>query len=238
MDSTQQAQVDAATERPAPADDAAALQRIRSGDTEAFALIMRRYNQRLYRVARSILRDDAEAQDAMQEAYVRAYFSLAQFAGPGRLGAWLTRITINEALMRKRRQRHHTRLGDAEDGRAGDQPTSAPNQDPEHSAANMQLRHMLEHAIDGLSEDFRTVFVLRASEQLSVRETAQCLGIPAATVKTRFHRARKLVQERLQRQLDAAHMQVFEFAGRRCDAMVHGVLGRLRSGGGASGGVH
>ena len=242
MDTAGQTQVEQDAERKASADDAAALVRVRRGETAAYELIMRRYNQRLFRIARSILRDDAEAQDAMQEAYVRAYFSLDRFAGPGRLGAWLARITINEALMRKRKQGRTTRLeadGPADDDmRARGEPAGAPAQEPEHRLANAQLRQLIEQAVDGLSEEFRTVFVLRAIEQLSVRETAECLDIPEATVKTRFHRARKLVQERLRGQLEAAEMEVFEFAGRRCDAVVSAVLARLGGLQGDAAGVH
>jgi len=214
---------------PAPGlvPDDAIIARIRAGDTGAYGVVMRRYNQRLFRVARGILRDGEAAKDAVQDAYVQAYVKLDTFAPTGNFGAWLTRITINEALMSKRK-RDSLRLGseaaNSEDGGV------APRADPADVVANRELTGLIEDAVDGLPLEFRTVFVLRAIQQLSVDETAESIGIPQATVKTRFHRARKLLQKQLQRHLDAAGLTVFEFAGKRCDDVVKTVLARLGAG--------
>lgn len=211
--------------------DEALIARLRAGDTGAYEILLRRYNRRLFRVTRSILRDDDDAQDAMQEAYVRAFTRLGDFRAPGNFGAWLTRIAVNEALMKKRSDkrfaprdaapRHDEEEGDAMAQRP------APGAGTEDLAANGELRRLIEAAVDRLPEGFRTVFVLRAIEQLSVEETAGCLGIPAATVKTRFHRARGLMQQALTRHIDAAGLTAFDFAGARCDRMVAAVLARL-----------
>lgn len=202
------------------------IARIRAGDTGAYADIMRRYNQRLFRVARSILLDDDAAQDAMQEAYVNAYFKLDKYAPTGSFGAWLTRITVNEALMMKRKDRRidHDSAANPADR---DPERAAPRADPADRAANRELAGLIETAVDTLPEDFRTVFVLRALQQLSVHDTAASLGINEATVKTRLYRARALMQKQLDKHIAAAGMAVFEFAGRRCDNMVSGVLKRL-----------
>jgi RNA polymerase sigma-70 factor (ECF subfamily) len=206
--------------------DHTAIARIRAGDTGAYADIMRRYNQRLFRVARSILQDDDAAQDAMQEAYVNAYFKLDKYAPTGSFGAWLTRITVNEALMMKRKDRRidHDSAATPADR---DPERAAPRADPADRAANRELAGLIETAVDALPEDFRTVFVLRALQQLSVHETAASLGINEATVKTRLYRARALMQKHLDKHIAAAGMAVFEFAGRRCDNMVSTVLKRL-----------
>ncbi len=210
---------------PAPS-DAELLARVRDGDTDAYADIVRRYNRRLFRAARSVAGNDADAQDAMQEAYVRAFLALEGFDRTGSLGAWLTRITVNEALMKKRRERRllveedpyrHPRALPGAGGAAG----------PESELARTRLRERLEAAIDALPAAFRTVFVLRALEQLSVRETASSLDIPEATVKTRFHRARRLVRAALSRDIDAVDAAAFDFAGARCEAMVERVRRRL-----------
>ncbi len=214
-----------ATELP----DETLIARIRAGDKGAYEIILRRYNRRLFRVTRSILRDDDDAQDAMQEAYVRALTNLGDYRAPGNFGAWLTRIAINEALMKKRRDKRFAprdvaQLHDEDDAMAQE---PAPGSDTEALASNGELRHLIEAAVDKLPEGFRTVFVLRAIEQLSIEETAICLGIPAATVKTRFHRARGLMQQALTHYIDAAGHSAFDFAGPRCDHMVAAVLARL-----------
>ncbi len=214
-----------ATELP----DETLIARIRMGDASAYEVVLRRYNRRLFRVTRSILRDDDDAQDAMQEAYVRAFTSLGDYRTPGNFGAWLTRITVNEALMKKRKDKRYaprdaTPLRDEDDAVTEE---SAPGPGTEDLAANGELRHLIEAAVDRLPEGFRTVFVLRAIEQLSIEETAACLDIPVATVKTRFHRARGLMQQALTHHIDAAGLTAFDFAGARCDRMVATVLARL-----------
>lgn len=222
---------DASTTRQSTAEpsDETLIARIRAGDKGAYEIILRRYNRRLFRVTRSILRDDDDAQDAMQEAYVRAFTNLGDYRTPGNFGAWLTRIAVNEALMKKRRDKRFSprdaaQLHDEDDAVAEER---APGAGTEDLAANGELRHLIEAAVDRLPENFRTVFVLRAIEQLSIEETATCLDIPAATVKTRFHRARGLMQQALTHYIDAAGHSAFDFAGPRCDRMVAAVLTRL-----------
>lgn len=208
------------------ASDDNVVERVRAGDTAAFEILMRRYNQRLFRVARSILQDDDDAQDAVQEAYVHAYFQLDRYTPAPSFGAWLTRIAVNEALMSKRRQRSHTvRLAHTQ--HVAPAPTPDRRNEPAELLARGQLSGLIERAIDRLPEEFRTVFVLRAVQELSVRETAESLGLPENTVKTRFHRGRKLMQEMLDADLSAAERQAFQFAGARCDRMVEVVLARI-----------
>jgi len=217
--------------RATDAPDEAVLARVKAGDVDAYEILMRRYNRRLFRVTRSILRDGDAAQDAIQEAYVRAYTHLDEYRTPGNFGAWLTRIAINEALMRKRTDRRYTSLHApvADDEEERPESTSSPTETPEDLAAGGELRRLIEKAVDRLPDGFRTVFVLRAVEQLSVDETAAYLDIPAATVKTRFHRARRLMQQALQGDVEAAGLKAFDFDGPRCDRLVAAVLTRLKN---------
>lgn len=207
----------------------------RLGEREpaAFEMVIRRHNRRLYRVARSILRDDAEAEDAVQEAYVKALGNIASFRGHASLSTWLTRILINEALGRLRSRREKADLAEIE-GAGADGPDGVSPQlrrllddGPERAAARGQLRALLERKIEELPNGFRPVFVLRAVEGLSVEETAAHLGIPEATVKTRFHRARMMLREALDELVGETLKESFPFAGERCDRMTTGVLGRL-----------
>jgi len=202
-----------------------AIENVRRGRIDDYEVIMRRYNQRLFRTARSILKDNDAAQDAVQEAYISAFYKLDSFAATGSFGAWLTRITVNEALMMKRKP----------DNRVADQLDNidstilkATSTNPEEHLANDELHGLIESAIDTLPDNFRSVFVLRAVQQLSIRETADSLDIPEATVKTRFHRARNLLQEQLDQVIQEAGMHAFEFAGARCDRIVSNVLNRLK----------
>jgi RNA polymerase sigma-70 factor (ECF subfamily) len=212
--------------------DGALVTRVRSGDLAAFELIMRRHNQRLYRLARGILRNAAEAEDAVQEAYVRGFEKLGDFTGPEGFAAWLGRIVINEALGRIRRQSKVVSLDDyanVHDGRSEGRRLDAiksPEPDPERLASNVELRGVLERAIDRLPEDFRVVFILRAVEGMSVADVAEYLSIREQTVKTRLHRARKQIQESLGEQFDALLPGTFSFAGDRCDRIVAGALAR------------
>jgi len=217
--------MDAAAQRPGGeageiADEAVAA-RVIAGDVALFELIMRRYNRRLYRVARAILRDDAEAEDALQEAYVQAYTHLHQFAGRARLSSWLTRIVVNEAL-RRRQQR-----GRAKEVLHDMPPTTRSTRGPEHDAIRAELRGALEQAVDALPDAFRSTFTLRAIEELSTAETAECLGIAEDTVKTRLHRARALLRRSLQSQLGEAVTEIFPFGFARCDRLVAAVMARL-----------
>jgi RNA polymerase sigma-70 factor (ECF subfamily) len=209
------------------------VERVRAGDAVAFELIMRRYNRRLFRLARSILRNAPEAEDVVQESYVRAYAKLGDFVGPDGFAAWLARIAANEALGRVREWGRVVSLddyvsdgeGDA-DVRHGETMTSR-QPDPERLTGSGELRRLLEDAIDTLPDDFRTVFVLRAVEGMSVAETAAALSIRPETVKTRFHRARQRLQATLGVRFDALMPVAFEFGGARCDRIVAAVLARL-----------
>lgn len=209
--------------------DEAVVARIRGGEPRAYEILMRRHNRRLFRVTRSILRDADAAQDAMQEAWLRAYTHLDRYRAPGNFAAWITRIAVNEALMKKRKDhRYAPPAATPETGGEDDTAdTTALAITPEDLAAGQEVRRLIEAAVDRLPDAFRTVFVLRAIERLSVEETADCLAIPVPTVKTRFHRARGLMQEALYRHVQAAGLHAFDFAGARCDRMVTTVMDRL-----------
>jgi RNA polymerase sigma-70 factor (ECF subfamily) len=221
----------------ATGDDAALAGLAAQGDQDAFARIMRRYNQRLYRVAVAVMGDPSEAEDVLQESYVRAFYSFGTYSGSGSLGGWLARIVRNEAIDRVRSRasrRSHVAI-EADLGEQGEQPVREQTNvtidsmiDPEALAANAEWRRLLERAIQRLPEQFRTAFVLREVEGLSVEETAEYLGIPPATVKTRDHRARNLLRGYLGENVDATIPQTFPFLGARCDRMVEKVLARLK----------
>jgi RNA polymerase sigma-70 factor (ECF subfamily) len=206
--------------------------RAAEGEHEAFTEIMRRHNQRLFRTARAILREDAEAEDALQEAWVQAYRALPGFRGEAQLSTWLVRIVANEALGRLRKRRRGAEVialgADADIAETHMEESNAA--DPERAAARAQSRRLIEAGIDALPDAFRAVFVLRAVEELSVEEAAQALGIPAATVRTRYFRARALLREGLARELDLALEDAFSFAGARCDRIVARVLERIAAG--------
>ena len=219
--------------------DAELAARISGGDQAAFRLLMRRFNQKLYRTARSILKDDAEAEDAVQEAYLLAYRGMDKFRHAAKLSTWLVRIVVNESLgrMRKRSRRAEVIRLDGDIVVREAEPQSetlqmhnseAAPESPEHAALRAQTRRLLESKIDALPDAFRSVFVLRALEELTVEETAEALDIPEATVRTRFFRARGLLREALSREIDFALEGAFAFAGARCDRIVSGVLSRLK----------
>jgi RNA polymerase sigma-70 factor, ECF subfamily len=209
-------------------DDHAIVARICAGETCLYETIMRRYNQRLFRVARSIVPDDGLAEDAVQEAYVSAFYALNRYRCDGSFAAWLTQITINEARMSKRKRTRHpeTALADIEDNLLTGTPR--PQTNPAHNVANDRLARLIEDAVEQLPETFRIVFVMRAIQQLSVADTAATLQIPAGTVKTRYHRARNLMQASLDPHIEKAGLSVYEFAGARCDNMVAMVSSRLK----------
>lgn len=213
------------------APDADLARSVASGDPVAFETLMRRHNRVLYRVARAIVRDDTEAEDVLQIAYLHAYQAMADFRGQSKLSTWLTRIVVNEALVRLR-QRGREATVIAIDHAPVDAPERPDPEDPEQDrpealAMRAQTRNLIEAAIDALPEAFRTVFILRALEELSVEETAACLGIPEATVRTRFFRARSLLRESLAREIDIATGEAFAFDGERCDRVVRNVLDRI-----------
>lgn len=202
--------------------DVEVVARVLAGDAALYELIMRRHNRLLFRLARGIVRDDDEARDVVQAAYVRAYYHLDQFRGPHGFKSWLGRIASNEAYGRQR---------GAEPLADGERVLGLPEWDaaePENAAIGSELLTSLQTAIDRLPEEFRTVFMLRGVEQLSIAETAEMLDLNPATVKTRFHRARRLLQASLHRTLDHAAGSTYPFGGGHCDAIVAAVLDHLR----------
>jgi len=201
--------------------DEEVVERVRNGERALYELLMRRHNQRIYRAARAIVRDPAEAEDVMQDAYVRAYENLATFAGRATFATWLTKIAVHEALARVRRR---GRFVDAEDT----MPTLASDApDPEQRASERELGAALEAAIDTLPDPFRAVFMLRDVEGLSTAETAECLGINEETAKTRLHRARTLLRTRLLSRATEILPGTFAFGESRCDRVVAAVLSRI-----------
>jgi RNA polymerase sigma-70 factor (ECF subfamily) len=222
-----------ATSNPAAIEslaDAALAGLAADGDAAAFRLIMERNNSRLYRVARSVLRNEGEAEDVVQEAYVRAYGKLGMFRGESSLSTWLTRIVLNEALQRLRRRRPTTDLEAISETPTAEViwfPGAPGEADPERVASRKEIAALLERAIDELPEAFRVVFVMRAVEDMSGEETASALRIPEATVKTRLHRARRLLRERIHAELGGVLTDAFPFAGRRCARTTEAVLARL-----------
>ncbi|MEO7641190.1 MAG: RNA polymerase sigma factor [Ramlibacter sp.] len=216
------------------ASDTELAARAAAGDAEAFRAIMRRHNQLLFRTARSVLKDDAEAEDALQDAYLNAWRALGSFREEARLSTWLVRIVLNEALRRLRRAPSRVISLDTGAELPDAQPEAAmqadPNEQPDRLAGRAQLRRLMEARIDGLPELFRTVFVLRAVEELTVEETAAALQVPEATVRTRFFRARGLLRESLSRDMDFALDDAFSFDGARCDRIVAGVLAAITAG--------
>ena len=212
--------------------DSDVVRRVLEGDTASFELIMRRYNRRLYRIARGVLRNETDAEDVVQDAYIKAYENLGQFQGKGPLSAWLAKITVNKALGRLRGKdifRGGISLDDPEEREEAnymaDLISSMPS--PEQSAARAELRRLMESAIDALPDAYRMAFILCGVEELSVAETADCLDVEPATVKTRYHRARKILQQHLSSLVDSTAAEVFPFDGERCDRIVSGVFRRL-----------
>ena len=208
--------------------DEEVVSRVLAGETALFEILMRRYNQRLYRIARVILRNDGEAEDVMQDAYVRAYEHLDQFAGKAAFATWLTRIAIHEALARKRRGSRMDELdalpanGDVMSILKSSGPT------PEAGAAEAQTRQMLEEAIDRLPENYRSVVVLREVEEMTVAETAESLGVSDAVVKTRLHRAHAMLRRDLYARARGRSTDLYLFHAVRCDRVVKAVFERIR----------
>jgi RNA polymerase sigma-70 factor (ECF subfamily) len=201
----------------------------KAGDPEAFRAVMTRYNQRLFRMARSVVRDDDEAEDVLQEAYVRAFSAIGRFREEASLLTWLTRIVINEARGRLRRRRPTVGLEMIE---TEDDPAVTPfprlvPASPEADAARAQARRLMEAAIDELPEPFRLVFILRELEECTVDETAERLGLLPETVKTRLFRARKLLRKALEERLMSSLAEAFPFLGARCQRITEAVLARL-----------
>ena len=227
-----QAHVNAAVDTLSDADMARA---VAARDQDAFRLLMRRYNSLLYRTARGILRDDAEAEEALQDAYLAAYRAMGTFRGEAKLSTWLTRIVANEALARLRKRRRAspvvsldgTELSDPVENLVRSTP---PHDGPDAALLRVETRRIIESKIDALPDVFRTVFVLRVLQELSVEETAEMLGVPEATVRTRHFRAKAMLREALAREIDLAFEDTYAFAGARCDRIVAAVMARLDAG--------
>ena len=227
-------------------DDPELVHRIANHDEAAFETVMRRYNGALYRVARAILKNTSDAEDVLQESYLSAYRHIADFRADAKLSTWLTRIVVNQALAR-RRSRHRSRIVVPfsqlhADERIDPEPVEADDSaaSPEQSTSRAEIRSLLERKIEDLPVAFRTVFMLREVDELSGAETAECLSITEATVRSRLFRARGLLRESLSREFDMTTADVFRFGGEHCDRVVAGVLARLRGaakpGGQTSGG--
>ena len=212
-----------------PLSDEEVVALVLAGETSMFEIVIRRYNQRLYRVARSILRNDSEAEDVMQDAYVRAYEHLDQFAGKAKFSTWLTRIAVHEALARQHRGNRYQELeamserdGDPMDGFA----SMALN--PEQEASNSEIRSLLEEAVEKLPDAYRTVFMLRDVEEMSTTDTANALEISEENVKVRLHRARALLRKSLYARAGMEREEAFNFHAVRCDRVVKNVFERIQ----------
>ena len=213
-------------------DDASLAARVQAGDPAAFELLMRRHNRRLYRLARSMLRNAADAEDALQDAYLAAYQNMSAFRGEASLATWLSRVVVNQCLARLRRQARRDNIvpmvamGGLDEQEAITMPADDKDS-PDRALIRAELRAVLERKLDELPETFRTVFVLRSVEELSVEETARTLDLPEATVRSRHFRARSMLRESLAMDIDIAERDVFSFDGERCDRIVANVLRRL-----------
>ena len=206
--------------------DEEVVARVLAGETALFEIIMRRYNQRLYRVAHSILRNDGEAEDVMQDAYVRAYQHLQQFEGRAKFSTWLTRIAVHEALARAHR-RSRTQELDAEPYGGYMNPLPATTPDPEQQASDRELVALLQDAVLALPDNYRSVLMMRDIEEMSTTDTAQALDLTEENVKVRLHRARALLRRELFARAGAQRGQAFPFMGARCDRMVESVMQRI-----------
>jgi RNA polymerase sigma-70 factor (ECF subfamily) len=212
-----------------PLSDEEVVARVLAGETGMFEIIMRRHNQRLYRVARAILRNDGEAEDVMQDAYVRAYEHLDQFAGRSKFSTWLTRIAVHEALARQRRQNRYQESEpmSEQEGDPMDRFASAePN--PEQQASNSEIRRLLEEAVERLPDAYRTIFVLRDIEEMSTTDAADVLEITEDNVKVRLHRARALLRNSLFARAGMERKEAFNFHAVRCDRVVKNVFERIQ----------
>ncbi len=215
-----------------PAEDEL-IARARNRDEAAIRAIIRRNNQRLFRIVRAIVKDDSEAEDIVHETYIRAFTGLGKFRGESRISTWLTRIAINEAYGRLRRRRPTVDFDSIDESKIPDAeiipfPSWAAQGDPERTMARHEIDQILERAIDALPEAFRIVLVARLVEEMSIEETANLLGLRPETVKTRLHRARALLRADLERQVGPMLTGAFPFAGKRCERMADAVVAHLR----------
>jgi RNA polymerase sigma-70 factor (ECF subfamily) len=216
----------------AASDDLSIVARVRAGDHAAFELLMRRYNRRLYRLARASLRDDTEAKDALQDAYLSAFRSMAQFRGEAALGTWLSRLVLNECRARLRRSSRRQKIipiisGELNTDEVAAGAESGELQAPDQLLTRAQMRSVIERKVSELPELFRVVFVLRSIEELSIDEIASTLDIPPETVRSRHFRAKGMLRESLAKEIDLAEGDIFEFGGTHCDQIVAAVLARI-----------
>jgi RNA polymerase sigma-70 factor (ECF subfamily) len=208
--------------------DAELAARVAAGDGAAFELLMRRHNRRLYRIAVSVLRDAADAEDALQEAYLAAYRAIGSFRAESSLATWLSRLVLNHCLARRRKARRRDGIFSiVPESSEPDAALDVDGETPDRALVRAELRELLERKVGELPEAFRTVFMMRCVEELSVEETAQLLNIPEATVRTRQFRARSLLRESLAQDIDLAGEELFGFDGERCDRIVASVLGAM-----------
>lgn len=216
---------------PSSTPDSEIVRRVRAGEKALFEVLMRRHNQRLYRTARAVLKDEAEVEDVMQQAYINAFMHLHQFEDRAQFSTWLTRIALNEAFARRQKQQSRdsaaTRLDD--DTGALMETMRSPDADPERQAYAQELRQVLENAIDELPEGYRTVFMLRDVEGLSTSETGAGLGLGDEAVKTRLHRARAMLRRSVSERIGTVAAGAFQFHAPRCDRVVAAVMERIAS---------
>lgn len=209
--------------------DEEVVERVRGGETALFEVIMRRYNQRLFRISRSILGNDAEAEDVTQDTYVRSYLHLDQFAGRATFSTWITKIAVHEALARLRKRQRFVRIDAETESTEGHVSLESKTPSPEQEVLTHTMRIVLETAVDKLPETYRSVFVLREIEGMSTADTAECLDLSEESVKVRLHRARSLLRKDIYAQTGAASAEAFQFLGARCDRMVTTILERIES---------
>ena len=207
--------------------DEEVVARVKRGETALYEILMRRHNQRLYRAARAILKDDVEAEDVMQDAYVRAFQNLHQFEGRAPFAAWLLRIAVNEALGRRRGRERNTSLEQGNENGEISMSIVETGPDPEQNATRAELGQMLEEAVLSLPEAYRTVVMLRDVEELNTEETAAVLDLSEENVKIRLYRGHAMMREMLFEKVGAEAKRAFPFMGEQCDRMVRGVLARL-----------
>jgi RNA polymerase sigma-70 factor (ECF subfamily) len=210
------------TAAPMTLSDEQVVERVLAGDTSLYEILMRRYNQRLFRVARGIVRDDAEAEDVTQEAWVRAFRELATFRGEAQFSTWVTRIACHEAFARARKRRRLVPI-------AGGEPPEPPGEtsSPEREMENRELYAVLQEAVEALPDPLRAVFCLREVEGLSTEQTADALGLTAENVRVRLHRAKRSLRQKLDDRIGREVRRLYLFEGARCDRMVEGVFARL-----------
>jgi len=226
--------IDSATVDAAHGDDTdeALVSRARARDRAAFELLMRRHNQRVYRVVRSILRDVDEIEDVIQQAYLQAFLHLDQFGGNARWSTWVCRIAINEALARIRQRGRFVSIDAASEEAMADF-SKGPSGDPERTAAGREFGHLVERAIDGLPDIYRSVLILREVEGMTTEETAAVLDVEVDVVKTRLHRARAALRASIENRVGEQMQNAFTFGNERCDRVVAAVLAKLNFGAGS-----